>query len=364
MSKDILNKIVYLCQLIPEVEWSGILLYTVQGSIKKPNEMRVILKEIIPMNKHSKGYTEYRFNEVSRDLSSIDDKMIDYFNERPEALEENWQVGLIHSHNTMPVFFSDTDMSELNDNAGSHNYYLSFIVNNKLDFLAKIASVAETENVVKGEYFANSENGEKYLVGTKEIKVSDKILMIWDCEIEYPKHELRIEDSIFVNNVDDIINKASKAITNKIYNSKDIWNNNKKLYNPIVEDKIVSKSKPKVWQAAPSIADLEYFIIELLMGTEEGINDLTIEDVCEQIELFHIEEVEGYNITEEIMHGYLDTYEKTFGRVSSKDHFIDTIQGIIEILEEYAKFYDFVEELIDRLKYLNKQYQNGRIKIQ
>lgn len=51
-----------------------------------------------------------------------------------EHLEE-CRIGHIHSHNTMGVFFSGTDWGELEDNAPNHNYYLSLIVNNFMDFL-------------------------------------------------------------------------------------------------------------------------------------------------------------------------------------------------------------------------------------
>ena len=53
----------YLCKAIPEVEWSGILLYEVKGSIKDAKNMSLIVKDIIPMDKGSHTYTEYNFIE-------------------------------------------------------------------------------------------------------------------------------------------------------------------------------------------------------------------------------------------------------------------------------------------------------------
>ena len=38
MPLSILNKIKYLCKTIPNVEWSGVLFYSLKGSIKKPEK--------------------------------------------------------------------------------------------------------------------------------------------------------------------------------------------------------------------------------------------------------------------------------------------------------------------------------------
>ena len=86
------------------MEWSGILLYSVKGSIKEPEKMELHAEDIIPMDKGSAGATEYEYNKKSMfDTSKFDDKHIDYINamcdEHPEVLE--WKVGHIHSHNSM-----------------------------------------------------------------------------------------------------------------------------------------------------------------------------------------------------------------------------------------------------------------------
>ena len=63
MPEKVLNQIQYLCQQIPKVEWSGILFYKVEGSIKDPENMKIILEDILPMHKGTKAYTEYSFDE-------------------------------------------------------------------------------------------------------------------------------------------------------------------------------------------------------------------------------------------------------------------------------------------------------------
>src|SRR5690606_24878523 len=91
---------------------------------------------------------------------------------------------LIHSHNNMKVFFSVTDMAELDDNSPSHNFYLSLIVNNVMDFMAKISFIATAE--IKGEvdYVALDEDGNEYKIESTVLRAKKEKLFIYDCSIE------------------------------------------------------------------------------------------------------------------------------------------------------------------------------------
>lgn len=59
ISKKVYDQIKYLCKEISTEEWSGSLFYKVEGSIKNPEEMKITLESILPMNKGSVSYTEY-----------------------------------------------------------------------------------------------------------------------------------------------------------------------------------------------------------------------------------------------------------------------------------------------------------------
>jgi proteasome lid subunit RPN8/RPN11 len=97
------------------------------------------------MNKGSKAFTEYDFSDKA---------LIDY---RMDNLESHdWKIGHIHSHNTMRVFFSGTDMSELIDNSEFHNYYVSLIVNNFMETTAKVAFRGEP---ISSTYLCKNEDG-------------------------------------------------------------------------------------------------------------------------------------------------------------------------------------------------------------
>jgi hypothetical protein len=142
----VLEQIKYLCAQISKVEWSGILYYEVDGTIKDPANMVCTLRDILPLHKGSGTYTEY-------DIGGL---FVQHMMKNQELMDCN--MAHIHSHNNMPTYFSGTDMSELNDNCPKYNYYLSFIVNNRMDFTCKIAMKAETQAIFR-EYSLKDDNG-------------------------------------------------------------------------------------------------------------------------------------------------------------------------------------------------------------
>ena len=197
MPEKVYNQIQYLCREIAKVEWSGILFYKVEGSIQDPKNFKIILEDILPLNKGTQAYTEYSFDE----------RVIDHMEEN-EHLEE-CKMGHIHSHNTMGVFFSGTDWSELEDNVGIHNYYLSLIVNNFMDFCAKVCFIAEAPPT-NFAFTAKNENGENYLYGESAYTVKPK-MVVYDCEITCPVSSISVQQS-FTQKVTSIIEKAAKVL--------------------------------------------------------------------------------------------------------------------------------------------------------
>lgn len=216
MPQKVYNQIQYLCQQIAKVEWSGILFYRTEGSIQDPKTFKIILEDILPLHKGTASYTEYTFDE----------RVIDYMEEN-EHLEE-CRIGHIHSHNTMAVFFSGTDWSELEDNAPNHNYYLSLIVNNFMDFCAKVCFIAEAPNQTYS-FIAKDEVGNKYVVNSAEYSIPPK-LIVYDCDIDSPKKNIEVEQN-FTQNVKKIIEKSELNTAKNSLNSTsqkpgENWSNN------------------------------------------------------------------------------------------------------------------------------------------
>lgn len=134
------SQIYFLCSEVFEDEWSGTLFYTVEGELGE-DSFKIKAEELYLQDIGNKTYTEYDPGNPT---------FIKFLMENPRFME--MKQGHIHSHNTMSVFFSGTDMNEIRDNSEFHNYYLSLIVNNKNEMTAKVAFRAtekrETKSIV------------------------------------------------------------------------------------------------------------------------------------------------------------------------------------------------------------------------
>ena len=84
-------KIRILCSEINQVEWSGIVFYTTEGSFKD-NNLTIIAEDLILMHKGTAGYTEF---EVTPDIAT--------YMAMNDLLE--YKIGLVHSHNNMAKQF-------------------------------------------------------------------------------------------------------------------------------------------------------------------------------------------------------------------------------------------------------------------
>lgn len=136
-----------MCQKIWETEWSGFLFFTLEGDLfTHPEQVRITAHDIFLQDIGSVTHTQ--FNNDGEALIEMYDKHPDWMKCR---------MGLIHSHNNMPTFFSGEDVSELQDNCPGTDFYFSLICNNKGSYTARAAYMQEieieTKSIVK---FLNS----------------------------------------------------------------------------------------------------------------------------------------------------------------------------------------------------------------
>ena len=206
---DVLIKIWKLCNYIHAVEWSGILLYTTEGTLSDPQNFKIHVKDIIPMHKGTGVATGFNYNEKKRDNSGIQDRHIDYVIENEEA--ETWRLGLIHSHNNMNTYFSSVDLDELQENTPTYINFLSLIVNNRNDFEARLAFVGEAEGEVETSYTALDENGNSYTMSPAKIRAKIQKLFMYQCEIHSNKTTLENPfNNLFDLQVRSIIEDADR----------------------------------------------------------------------------------------------------------------------------------------------------------
>lgn len=175
ISKNLQSEILYLHNVVGDIEWSGPVFYKViSGDINCPESLVLKAECLFPYNVGTSSYTEYEFGP----------EIIDLYVNNPETKNMKW--GNIHTHHTMNTFFSGTDMQELHDNAESHNYYLSLIVNHKTQYCAKVAFVADfikPSGTNKLKFKGTSGKGDEIILNEEE-SINEKILVLIDCDIE------------------------------------------------------------------------------------------------------------------------------------------------------------------------------------
>lgn len=170
------------------------LFYRLEGSIKDISTMTITPIEIMLRDIGTATTTGFVY----------DRECVNYMMKNEHLEEDDILHGMIHSHHSMGVFFSPTDVDELQDNAEAHNFYLSLVINNYMEMVAKVVFVgASTHPKV---YTCTDEQGEAYEF---EIENSEKALMIYDCKIEQPQEEI-VVDSQFKQTLQDVRMKINK----------------------------------------------------------------------------------------------------------------------------------------------------------
>ena len=352
MPLEVLHQIQYLCKSISKVEWSGALFYTTEGSIEKPGTFKITLKTILPLDMGTQAYTEY----------NLDERFMDFIE---EDFEERctWKLGHIHSHNSMGVFFSGTDMAELNDNAPAHNFYLSLIVNNAMDFLAKVAFIGEAKKDIKQvPYTAKNVQGHDYIIEKQDFEVNNQKLFIFDCDIYSDLQELSVTEQ-FINQVAKIMEpKPVKTFPrhpqphqgttpgNKGWSKQDQkeinrWNNSFKE-----EEKKPIKRWFDDWDipdVSKEIDDLaEYdlkaqsiynFAKDLFnYAGEEQLDEN--EDLEDMLDLLAEYDLTPEEIAKAVINDYAKTFAKHFPKASAAD-FVQYTHETLDLLEDVATIY-------------------------
>lgn len=237
LSEQLMNKIGYTCQKIPKLEWSGIVFFNESGSLSDPDSFILTIEEMFPMSKDDSASTGFEYGgDVTAFMAS-----------KPTLLQASH--GMIHSHHTMPAFFSPTDMEELADNCKSYNYYLSIVVNNAMDIKARISVYVEEEQHIDSKKKYRNERGEVVIVPYRHTQ-DDCYMEYYDCIVETP--DVAVEQW-FEARVNYIIAEAEKKTREKA--ERDVAARGRNLLIPFKaeEKKAVADFIPKF-----IVQDLEY----------------------------------------------------------------------------------------------------------
>lgn len=278
LSDRILKQIKYLTTEINTIEWSGILLYRIEsGDIGDIKNFVMVAEYIYPMDIGTGGATEYKFSVDLMDMYDVipgSDPMDD----------SDLIIGHVHSHHNMQTFFSSTDMTELMDNSVNHNYYLSLIVNNKMEPNAKLATVGKREEVGNVKNYIKNKIGNFLCLETKKDSVKE-IVYIFDVDIENVKDEIKT-DQYLIDRLNVLKEKKEKSVASSNYVFENDYYGNNNFSN-------VEYTNPST-SIEPFYGEVVKFVKKLLMN-ESSKATSCIQVIIETESAWKEQDLEIYN---------------------------------------------------------------------
>lgn len=168
ISDNVFDKIKYLCRRFRAVEWSGLIWMDIEGTVEDPANLKINVIDFTLFDIGSGAYTEF---EVDPEI------IMAVYDKHPEYITKKY--GCIHSHNNMSVFFSGTDTSTLLEQAFIHNFFVSLIINNDFDKIAKISYKGKRS--ITEKYF--NRLGNVFLPFNKTYE--EDVVYVIDCNVDY-----------------------------------------------------------------------------------------------------------------------------------------------------------------------------------
>ena len=275
----------------------------------------------------------------------------------------------------MDSFFSGTDIKDLEINAPKNNIYLSLIVNNKEQMVAKmcfIANIGSFQTVAK----AFDENGHEYDVNLDNDE--KQYLIIYDCDIEIKRANLRDD---FIKAVDDIMvepvysygsnftygnnfnnNYGSSVSTQSSYSKS--YNSNNTFSNvPPVGKSFAVKQKPITYKKKESKKD--YYITNNIPDFATNVlitfaDRTTFKDFLDVIDYYSEYEIAPKVLQDTFFDNFQATYDEYFHNIKSDQGFKSVLEALLEEYEDYltvkpSKYNKYIEVLVDAVqKMINK----------
>ena len=146
MSSDFIRTIRTLHEQVGKIEWSGMLLCKIDGSVSDLENLVVEVENAYPCNIGTAAFTTYSAADHMDEMTEIFPEYDLFSPERwdGKTVKKGYKVAQIHTHHNMETFFSDTDMQDLHDNTENYGFYISLIVNFEGKYSAKGSFVAKS----------------------------------------------------------------------------------------------------------------------------------------------------------------------------------------------------------------------------
>jgi len=273
----------------------------------------------------------------------------------------------------MAVFFSGTDINELKDNSASHNFYLSLIVNNFMDFEAKVAFRGKskmTHQIIYEDFTALDENGEEYnlIEGSSDHKTEEiEKMFVYDCDVLSSFEGINVPEN-FATKVKGIIDTAAKKkATETAYYP--VQHNNS--YHPITRGFFEDEDQIEFFQNlvedgivpnAEELEEIEVMIIAIIKGSNPPTKGEDLESVIVKACIGN-DSISGKELKERFSTYLVSMYEKYITSADTTDieRFEFIIEEVIDILVEYQTPYPFLTQSVTFLKSLINQLNTDAV---
>lgn len=324
------------------------------------------------MDKGSGAATEYEFSQDVADYIMDKIQGVEGISE-PDPSWMGIKIGHIHSHHSMNVFFSGTDMSELVINCSNHNFYLSLIVNNFMEMTAKLVY-----KVFPCAYLSRDENGEEYEMGALGNEVP--LMFIHDCTIERPAQEELVNEA-FSKRVKEIMEKVKVVPqveygnnysypggVHQSWDNKEKDNPQQKAFDKLIgqgdnsskkeEKQVISNEKPNEKEedliTFPGVSSLDEELACYLIRLGEVFPD---DDLEQALAVIKDEGVDGAKLISAIMPKIGDMYAKFMILAKEienideieMDDFLLSLETVNDLLSDYEGKYPFVIPLMKEI---------------
>jgi hypothetical protein len=340
------------------------LFYDINGTIQNISEMTIIPREIFLRDIGSKTHTDFEYDEECMTFVEENDLLMS-------------KHGLIHSHNSMNVFFSGEDKDELQENAANHNVYLSLVVNNFMDMVAKVVFIGQSSTI----YQCADENGDGYALNIEE---PEKVMFGYDCKIDFPTQQFNVS-----NNFKRILAEVKKKTTQKAKAAKEVAS--QQNLNRGIQQHASGASGHNSWGKSEGYGDQQNFNLGSQGGFDfqnrlGSIEDVEPEDDTEDYDYFRYDdfftyclsggyhtsfELEGIieNIDEEESGNlivdsvisnyaiYYQNYYETNSFGTDEDEFKDCIEQFIIMCETWSKGSPWLSALALGLRLITNKFE-------
>ena len=256
----------FLCTYINTVEWSGCTFYSIEGDLTKPDELSILVHDMIPLDKGSAAFTEYNF----------DGRVMKYMNEMDYF---DLKIGHLHSHHNMKTFFSGTDLDEVMENSEFIKPYLSIIINNAYDFSCKLAFRIKEKTPTTYEFQDIDYTAKQFSIPSESEYVAN-----YDCTVVIPMQEFSISDS-FKHQFNEIMKPKPVVKQLPKYPPVKLKNDSQGALG-LFDDEFLewkNNSPKSLVEPEPPLVEFEAFYCYLLRLGNAVEND-TLEIACEDLQ--------------------------------------------------------------------------------